>query len=544
MNAVFERDYVRTSVSARYLWLRAGFALAVAGMVAVLCMQATLSGDYSGVGLSVLRATIWMGLALLVVAVPGTFGMSLVHARAQNSLPVLFASPLRPIQVAWGAYLARAAGLSIFVFACWPPVAIALAFGGIRPPQLLVATAALLGTLLLVAAPSFVISAFARATGSAVVASYLTTATLLAALGAIGSALATTAPELATSISPFHAIESAIEPARAVAAGGTGGVLLLLFGIGASVLSVLAAAWRLDREASGAVEAVASEAGARGYRPIRHRNPILDRELRTGGSLRTRSTGRTLVAVLVLSEIGYLGAVWKLGLGDSIPLFGGFLVFQTALLVLAAAAAGATSLAAEKESGALDAIRVTPIGPREIVEGKLLGLFRSLLPALAVPCGHLAWGVAAGIVSPLAIPAFLLAGAVVSGTWVVVGMSQSLDQRDPHRAVLRTMGILGIVGFMLASYAGAMVHSAASSVETWIRLPLSGGGNPIGAILTWVAVFRVGGSDAETKALAAPNAASQTAGLIGGALWLLLHAMAALYVFRRLVGIYRTRFEG
>ena len=544
MNAVFERDYVRTSVSTRYLWLRAGFAIAVAGMVAVLCMKAYMTSDYSGVGVDVLRATIWAGLALLLVAVPGTFGMSLVHARAQNALPILFASPLKPLEVAWGAFLSRAAGLSIFVFACWPPVAIALSFGGIRPVQLLVATAALLGSLLLVAAPCFVISAFARATGSAVVASYLTAATLLAALGAIGAALSKASPALATSISPFHAIDWAIEPTRAATPGGDGGWVLLLIGVGASFLAILLAAWRLEREASGAVEAVASAATARGYRPMSHANPILDRELRTGGSLRTRSTGRTLVAVLVVSEIAYLGAVWKLGLGDSIPLFGGFLVFQTALLVLAAAAAGATSLAAEKESGALDAIRVTPLQPRDIVEGKLLGLFRTLLPALAVPCAHLAWGAAQGIVSVLAIPAFVVSGAVVSATWVIVGMAQSLDQRDPHRAVLRTMGVLGIIGFLLAGYAGVVLFAAANEVERWIRLPLAGGGNPIGAILPWVAVFRTGGSDAETKHLDAPSTASQLAGFVGGGVWLVLHVAAALFVFRRLVGLYRTRFEG
>jgi ABC-type transport system involved in multi-copper enzyme maturation permease subunit len=544
VNAVFERDYVRTSVSPRYLLLRGGFALAVGTIVLLLVLGASLTGDYSDVGVRVLKVALYSGLALVLLAVPGTFATSLVHARAQNSLAILFASPLTPLQVAWGAFAARAAGYAVFVFACWPPVTIALSYGGIRPGQLVLATAALLGSLLIAAAPSFVNSAFARSTGPAVVGSYLAVGTLLAAAAAAGEMVAATSPLAATSVSPLHALAWAVDPARAAGPGREGAWVLLLLGVTAAAASIGISAWRLHRESRGGTDAAVSAAAARGYRPLVHRNPVLDREVRTGGSLRARSAGRTLVGVLALSEAGYAFTVLRLGAADSVPVFAGFLTFQTVLLVLAAAAAGATSLAAEKESGTLDVLRVTPLRPVEIVEGKLLGLFRSMLPALAVPVLHLAWGAATGIVSPLAVPAWLVGGAIVSAAWVVIGMGQSLDQRDPHRAVVRTMGILVVLGFVLAGYEGALVAGVASDVDRWVRYPAAFGANPAAAILCWVGGLRTGGSDAESTALAPPGSEDAGFAFVAGVVWLSLHLAAGTFVYRRLVHIYRTRFEG
>lgn len=543
MNAVFERDYVRTSVAPRYLVLRTGFAVVIALVVGLQVAAASARRDYSGVGESVLRVTFWGGLALLFVAVPGSFATSLVHARATNALPILFASPLTPMEVAWGAFLSRAAGYSVFVLACWPPVALALAYGGVRPPQLLHATAALIAALLLLAGPAFIVSAWARSTGASVVASYLAGATILTGLGALGDGLAATSPYLAAAMSPIQALDAATKPARGVATGADGVWVLLSAAAALALACVLLAAWRLDREARGAIESAVDATVRRGYRPIVHDNPILDRELRTAGSLRGQATRRTLVGILVLAEIVYLLAAWHTGRLTDVPLFGGVLVFQTAVLVLAAAAAGATSLAAEKESGGLEVIRVTRIPARQIVEGKLVGLFRTILPALGVPVLHLAWGAYQGIESVLAIPAYVIAGAVVSSTWVIFGMQQSLDQRDPHRAVLRTMGVLGILGFLVAGYAGAALYAAASDVEEWTRLALAGGANPVGGILTWVAALRTGGSDQTTTALPPPDGSDVAIGLVVGLLWLVLHAAAAWAVFTRLAHDYRTRFE-
>jgi ABC-type Na+ efflux pump permease subunit len=248
---------------------------------------------------------------------------------------------------------------------------------------------------------------------------------------------------------------------------------------------------------------------------------------------------------MVATEVAYLAAAAQLDAFTSIPLFGGFLAFETALLVLAACAAGATAFAEEKETNTLDVLRVTPLTPLQILRGKVAGLLRGILPSLAVPCVHLILGIVSGILAPAAVPAYLVAGAVVSATWALIGMSMSLDQRDPQRAVRRTMGILAIFGGLVAGYLGFMIHQwAKGGLEEWISWTLPWGANPLGAMLGAVAPFRTGGSTAETTLLAGPSRADAAIGAITCLAWLVLHAFAALFVLRRLAHLYRTRFEG
>ncbi|MCE9638163.1 MAG: hypothetical protein K8T90_20870 [Planctomycetes bacterium] len=544
MNAVFERDYVRASVAKHYLWMRAGFAIAVAGIVAILVMGAHATGDFTNLGGNVLDLTVVAGVVLLAGAAPAAFGTSLVRARAQNALPVLFASPITPFQLSWGAFTARAAGLSVFVFACWPPIAIALAYGGVRPGQVAAATAALLGTLLIVGAPAFVISAWARSTGPAVVGAYVAAASILTGLTALGSAISKASPLLASSLSPVEALRVATDPQRYAVVGGGGSWVLLVIGLTVSLAAILTATLRIDREARGGLDAEVATTAGRPYLPLRYENPILDREVRTGGALRSRSTRRTLVGVLIAAEAAYVVAAWRGNAFDSLELFTGFLVFETALLVLAAAAAGATSLASEKESGALDIIRVTPIPPSQIIQGKLLGLFRTLLPALAVPCAHLLIGSAFGILSIFAVPAYLIAGGVVSATWIVIGVQQSLDQREPAAAVKRTMGVILIFGMIFGAYLGMAASGLAPTADWGVRITCTWGLNPVGAILSAVAPLRTGGSSLEMTSVPPPSDSDITFGLATCMVWLLLHAFVARGVARGLATYYRTRFEG
>ena len=416
--------------------------------------------------------------------------------------------------------------------------------GGVQPGQVASGTAALLGTLLLLAAPAFVISAWARSTGPAVVGAYVAGASILAGRTALGDTLAKAAPLLATAVSPVEALRVATDPQRYVTVGGGGSWVLLLVGVAAATASILLAALRIHREARDGLDAEVRATARRPYRPIAYGNPILDREIRTGGAIRSRSTGRALLAVLVVAEIAYVAAAYGNDAFTSLELFGGFLVFETALLVLAAAAGGATSLAAEKESGALDMIRVTPIPPAQIVQGKIGGLLRSFLPALAVPSVHLAIGCVTGILSVAAIPAYLVAGAVVSSTWIVVGVQQSLDQREAAAAVKRTMGVVLIFGIVFGAYVGVAAAGLAPAADWGVRVTCAWGLNPVGAILSAVAPLRTGGSTLSMTSAPAPSGDDVFFGLATCLTWLVVHAWVAWGVTRGLAGYYRTRFEG
>ncbi|MCG3134572.1 MAG: hypothetical protein HMLKMBBP_01886 [Planctomycetes bacterium] len=552
MNAVFERDFVRVSTSARFLLLRAALGVGVSLVLGLLLLGAYASSSFDEIGRNVLLVTVGIGAPLVVAAAPGSFATVLVHARAQNTLGVLLSTPLTPRQLASGAFGARAALLAVFVLATLPPLAIALLFGGVEVAQVGAAILSMLSLALLCAAPSFVVSAFARRTGVAVVSAYLTVVTLLAALSAAGDLLPAprgiASSPWAAAFSPIHGIALARNPGPFVDTVLAASGVLLALSAALSVGAVLFATWRLRAEARGDVEASITAGDLRPARRLRFENPILDRE-RTLASRRFQGSGLTILVLLVLSEVGYGLAVHHgpPGSRTSIALFGWTAAFQFALLLLGAAAAGATCFAAERETGALDVLRATALRPLEIVHAKVSGILHAQLPCLIIPAGHLAWGAAVGIVSPLAIPLCALAGAVAVGAWTVFGIAQSLDQKEPSRAVVRTMLVLGIVGVLVAGQVGwplsAAVLKSDGGADSYAVRAAAFGANPVVLALAPAAALRTGGSTAESTDLAGPSAGETGGVLAVTAFWLLLYAGAAAIVYRRLAHVYRTRFE-
>src|SRR5687768_3630085 len=109
VNAVFERDFVAFSTSARFLWLRFAFAAAMGVMLLARVLPAYASADFGNVGSAVFNSAVVVGLLLMLVTVPGSFATVLVHARAGSTLPVLLTTPLSPLSIAAGAFFARAA---------------------------------------------------------------------------------------------------------------------------------------------------------------------------------------------------------------------------------------------------------------------------------------------------------------------------------------------------------------------------------------------------------------------------------------------------
>ena len=546
MNAVFERDYVAFSSSWRFLLLRTGFAAGMGLLFLVRIVGAHTMDSYDDVGTSLLTATIGLGALLLGLAAPGSFATVLVHARASGGLPVLFATPLSPIGIAGGAFAARAGQLFLLVFATCPPLALALLYGGVRGIQIVEAVCAAGAAVLILGAPAFLVSAFARRTASAVVTAYLLGAAVIAALWLLGEWALTSLASLtaATAVSPIHAVMRAVSTEGRGEGTFPGVFLLLLAAIGAAGLAVMAAAWRLNREAHGS-DAPAPVLSRNGCRPLRHENPVLDHELRRASLLGKRSPARGLLALLLLSEMAYGVAVWN-GSVEAESILGHFaiLAFQCLLIVLAVAAAGATALAQEKESHTIELLRAAPLPPADVVIGKLAGVLRALLPCLLVPLGHLIYGAVIGVFSPLAAPAVAISGVIVLVAWATFALYQSLDQREPQRAVARTMTMLGIVGILLAGQVGWPLAGAFSRLDNFVAWGSALGANPIAAALLPAALLRTGGSSIETAVVAAPSASDITSGLVALAIWMALYVAFGHALYRRLARLYRTRFEG
>ncbi len=541
MHAVFERDFVAFSASARFQILRFAMASIMGATLLVLVLRAYATSDYSNVGSLVFSASTTIGMGLVLLAVPASFSTVLVHARAGSTLPVLLTTPLSALSISAGAFAARTAIFLTLIVATWPPLASSLLFGGVRGSQLFAATAVLTATGLIVAVPAYLASAFARRTTIAVVTAYLAAAASIALLYLAGDYAAANGLALDSAISPLHAMAVALEPGSA---SSTGPYVLVAWSAALAVGTVVLVAWRLGREGRGIIDSarVAALSG-RSCRALRHENPVLDRETR--GSFLRAGAGRGLLGLLIGSEVVFVLLCRQRDEWTFLPLHFGVLAMQTFLIVLAVTAAGATSLSAEREGRTLDLVRATPLTPRDIVTGKLLGLFRSFAPCLAVPFLHLivaAWPL--GVFSPLA--AFLTAamGTLAISVWAIFGLSQSLDQPNPNRAVLRTMGAYGIVAVLLAANLGFTVEGAFREVDPWIRMSVAFGANPVSLALLPAAALRTGGSDAGNTAVAPPDAGDLSFALVCGAIWIALYASVGLAVYRRLFHMYRTRVDG
>lgn len=548
MNAVFERDYVSFSSSARFLMLRGGFAAGMGLLLLMNILPAYTSGNYADVGTKLMWVAVGLGAVLLALAAPGSFGTVLVSARTSNSLPILLSTPLTPLSIAGGAFLARAGLLMILVLATWPPIALALLFGGVRGSQVFEASAAASATVLLLGAPSFLISAYAKRTASAVVTAYLVAASVIAGLWLAGFLLIakTSDATIGAVISPIHAIQQALNP-QPPDLGTFGDVvpgayLLLLLAVLLSIGAVVLAAARLAREGrSGGYTAPVLL--RRTCRPLRMQNPVLEHELRRGTLLSRRSPARGLLALLIATEGAYVLAVSMGYDAHNIRIHLAVLAFELLLLLLAVAAAGATALSHEKETNTLPLLRAAPLPPSQVVIGKLAGVLRGLLPCLMIPLLHLVWATVQGVFHPLAIPAMLVTGTVSLSAWAVFALYQSLDQRSPQRAVARTMTLLGIIAVLLTANVGVPALGILKNTEEFVRWTAAFGANPVAATLLPVTIFRTGGSSVETALVPPPTGGDIATGSMALLVWIVLHLVFAHALYRRLARLYKVRIE-
>jgi ABC-type transport system involved in multi-copper enzyme maturation permease subunit len=543
MNAVFERDFVGFSVSARFQWLRFAVAGTMGALLLALVLPAYAKNDFATIGTTVFSSSVYVGLGLVLLVAPGAFATVLVHSRAGATLPVLLTTPLSTLSIAGGAFLARALTFFALLLATWPPISSSLLFGGVRGQQLFAASASLMATGLLVATPAYLASAYARRTSAAVVLGYLAAATLVVGLWVGGGRVAPKQGWDATCFSPLHAAYAALDPRAKLTQGP---YVLLGWTSALAVGAVLLVAWRLSREGRGtADEARLASFGGRTCRALRRENPVLDRETRGAGLLRG-GAGRGLLAALLATE----GVFWFLAATTYdpryVPLHFGTLAMEVLLIVLAVAAGGATSLAAEREGRTLDLVRVTPLTPREIVVGKLAGLLHAYWPCLLIPELHLVSGVFLGVFSPLAVVFTALTGAVAIGAWAVFALWQSLDQSNPNRAVFRTMTAFAIVAVLLAANVGLPLKDAVFSkdADSWIRMAAAFGANPVALTLLPAATFRTGGADAAHTTLKAPDSADLALAALCGFAWIALHVLACRGMYARLFHTYRTRVDG
>jgi hypothetical protein len=485
---LLERDYVRICSrpsSFRSRTLAAGLIAAAAGIVLIAdrgerpdVIGFRLHGVYAVVGAIVAA---WMTLSEAATAIPAE--------RSAGTLPLLLATPLSTRRLAAGFLGSRIAFAGTVLIALLPIEGLSLILGGVSGTSVLLAN----GTIAMAAAWAGGVGLLAsagaaesrRGLGAAIALGLCWLAVVplllgfagfllselpgLAAWRAEGEILAKAAGALAFStpagavVAQFRPIEEAFDVPR-----------WALFAVPAAVAfavcvaGVLAAARRLGREADAQAVAGARAASADAARPARRprgpgRDPLAWKESRPPRSLWARLAfhATTLVWLALLSWLWFHeevreglrrpgGASTHLGFYDyfiSTPLW---------MLLLGAAVSSATLVAEEREKGALDLLRTTPLEPADYALARARAVARRLAPGLAVSAVFAVIGVFMGIIR-VATLATWLAGFALVAPAIVLGFFALGSRAATVRSATRNSALLVVTLLVVWPIATALL---------------------------------------------------------------------------------------
>lgn len=407
------------STRLRHLYVRSGY-LAILIVVLLGGLIQTPGGS--------LRELAQTGAAAFTVVAYGQVGLIclltpifMAGAIAQEANPrtwdILLTTPLNAFQIVLGNLFGRLFFILALLLSSLPLFLFVQAFGGVPGRSIVLSYLVAAASALVVASIAVTLSVTRTAGRRAVFAFYVSVIVYLAItyladgqmrtrLTVGGLAEATT---FMTPLNPFLALESLLQANRYVAVdpgAGASGVVRWWLGspVSAFVWTAVCVSLGLVGFSTARLRVVGAKLGqvpwyrrllglgARGDgtrtpRQVGH-NPIAWRE----------TSSRTLGAIGLLGRWGFVGigiaaalvAIWLFHVG-TIPLSAlrqtllALAVAEVAIVVLAAINMSATAVSREREDGTLDIILTTPIQPGPYLAGKLLGLFRYLLPMLLVP---------------------------------------------------------------------------------------------------------------------------------------------------------------
>jgi ABC-type transport system involved in multi-copper enzyme maturation permease subunit len=397
--------------------------------VAVLAVIVLASWPQSGVasagvalsGANVVRAgdpflmALTLGqIVLLVLLVPGVASVAISSERENNTLEMLYASRLKPMQIIAGK-VAVAIGYPLLLLLLALPFAALLNWrGDVRGGDLFWSYAIVLATAIFLAVVSLAISAWSRQSATALAISYVAVlvlcgAVLVPAAIMLDNSSGTTADVLhyARSLSPVAAALSLLQPQSNFSGAGRGLVpiwqvfLPLAALVIAAGLAALAA--KLNKapsssEGFGAAGAADTERSLarkllflidpkKQPRPFPSWNPLVSKERRTGGLRSGRWTIRIFYVCLFLSlGLAVMSLYSGVEHGDLLRYVAQVvLALQLGMIALVSPSLTSAAVSTELENGTWELLRLTPRSGGEIFIGKLLPAFLpAVLPVLAL----------------------------------------------------------------------------------------------------------------------------------------------------------------
>lgn len=409
MNPIIRRELLEVLRTRRAIALQLGLAIACALLVLVRWPTQDVA-DLSGArSLQVLRVFGYGLLAGVLLLIPAFPAAGFVREKIKGTLALLLNSPMPP----WSIYLGKLGGVMgfavVLLVMTLPAGAACYALGGTGSSGGIVA----LYTILIVAALqlstlALLVSALSQSTDGALrvtyslvlVVCFITLVPYELLRG--GTGMATELASWLRCLSPVPAVMSTLGQGDI----GSHGMIVRTdpvtrYFILAPIFSMVCAAatvLRLNHTLLDRARAagVMTEDRTSGERVVRRMLFLVDPQRRSGAmslwinpvmvkEFRTRRFGRShwmlrLIAVSAILSLGLSCIALSGALGWGIEIVGGALVLlQVALLILFAPSLAAGLVSSERESGAWQLLRMTPLSPGAILRGKLISVAWPLL---------------------------------------------------------------------------------------------------------------------------------------------------------------------
>ncbi|MBN2292859.1 MAG: ABC transporter permease subunit [Pirellulales bacterium] len=519
---VFTREFTIAPRRPRLYIARASYVLGLMGLMSVAWLVVTGTQVVRDIGDLARFGTMLFQILAPLQMVVGLFFASLLTASAvsqekdRRTLILLLLTNMTNSELVLGKLLASLLHVLVLLLATVPLFMICVLLGGVSFTQVGQALAVTLATTIFCGSLGSMLALWREKTFQALALTVLIIVLWIAVLeivatGTFGAGFAgLSAQELAAGMSPWQAIIETTQPfsrpSPALGILGTTTNLYLLTSVLAAVaINVVAIAmvrvWNPSREARPLTAAEQAEAeevlfekdahirvekakekAKTAPEPVRTRrvwdNPIVWREIRTWAYGRKILVIR--LAYLLLFGLALTGLFWLGGDIQTMTRAQGAMalvpLFLLSLFLLNVQAV--TSLTSERDARALDLLLVTDLTPKEIVFGKLGGIFYNTKEMILLPvllCIYLCYAGAIGLENLI----YLLLGLAVLIVFVaVLGVHVGMNYFNSRTAVATSLGTLFFLFVGVATCMRMMIAFSGSfqaQLQPFLAFTVGGG---------------------------------------------------------------------
>ena len=410
---VFTRELAIAPRRIKLYVARSAYALALLVLMSTAWLVLTGTqlvqdvGDLARFGTVLFQILAPLQLALAIFFAALLAASEVAHEKDRRTLVLLLLTNLSNSELVLGKLLASLLSVLVMLAAALPVFMLTALLGGVSYGQIARAMAVTLAAVLACGSLGSLLALWREKTFQALALTVLVLVAWLAAgeivaAGVLGERFGgLPCRALAAGFSPWQAIQEAARPyAYDQPALGPLGTPVNLFLVTAVAISLLlngvavamVRVWnpsreerRGKREERGETTEAASNAVSLAPRPTRQvwDNPVIWREMRTWAYGRKMLVVRLAYLVLVGLAAGSLYMMFSGGqLATQGPLVLASLILLSLVLVNAQAV---TSLTSERDARALDLLLVTDLTPKEIVFGKLGGVFYNTKEMVLLP---------------------------------------------------------------------------------------------------------------------------------------------------------------